>query len=60
MDVTIRRVRADEAMALKAVRLAALADAPTAFGSTYADEARRPERVLAGPGGARGDRAKPA
>ena len=43
MDVTIRRVRADEAMALKAVRLAALADAPTAFGSTYAGEAQRPD-----------------
>ena len=43
VDVTIRRVRADEAMALKAVRLAALADAPTAFGSTYAGEARRPD-----------------
>ena len=44
MDVTIRRVRADEAMALKALRLAALADAPTAFGSTYAGEAGRTEQ----------------
>ncbi len=38
MDVTVRRVRADEGAALKAIRLAALADAPSAFGSSYAAE----------------------
>ena len=48
MDVTIRRVRADEAMALKALRLAALADAPTAFGSTHAEEARCPDEFWRG------------
>ena len=59
MDVTIRRVRADEAMALKAVRLAALADAPTAFGSTYAGEAQRPDEFWRDRA-ARGRRAMPA
>lgn len=39
MEAVIRRVRPDEGPALKAVRLAALADSPSAFGSSYAAEA---------------------
>ena len=42
MPTTIRRVRADEAAVLRSVRLAALADAPTAFASRHADEAALP------------------
>jgi GNAT superfamily N-acetyltransferase len=38
MSVTVRRVRAGEWSELKAVRLAALQDEPSAFGSTYAAE----------------------
>jgi ribosomal protein S18 acetylase RimI-like enzyme len=40
--VRIRRVAAGEADTLRAVRLRALADAPLAFGSTYAREAAYP------------------
>lgn len=40
MDV--RRIRADEGPRLRALRLKALADAPTAFGSTFAEELARP------------------
>ena len=36
--VEIRRIRADEGLRLKALRLRALADAPTAFGSNLARE----------------------
>lgn len=36
--ITVRRVRADEVEAYKRVRLAALADSPSAFGSTYERE----------------------
>src|SRR5262245_45019348 len=41
----IRRIRADEGLALRALRLHALADAPTAFGSTLAREEGFPETV---------------
>ena len=37
----VRRVRADEGRALRAIRLAALQESPAAFGSTYEAEARR-------------------
>ena len=39
----VRRVRADEGPVLKTVRLAALADAPSAFGSSYAAEVDQPD-----------------
>ena len=41
----IRRIRADEGLALRALRLHALADTPTAFGSTLAREEAYPESV---------------
>jgi hypothetical protein len=37
-SVEIRRIRADEGLRLREVRLRALADAPTAFGSSLARE----------------------
>ena len=40
--MVVRRIRADEGRRLREVRLAALADAPDAFASTYADEVARP------------------
>lgn len=45
MGLTIRRIRANEGLRLRALRLQALADAPTAFGSTLAVEAAFPESV---------------
>jgi ribosomal protein S18 acetylase RimI-like enzyme len=42
VDVTVRRVRADEGSVLKAVRLAALVESPSAFGSSYVAEVDQP------------------
>ncbi|SRR5579883_1136258 len=42
-DVQIRRIRADEGMRLREIRLRALAEAPTAFGSTLAEGEQLPE-----------------
>jgi GNAT superfamily N-acetyltransferase len=41
----IRRIRAEEGLALRALRLAALADSPMAYGSTFAREDAYPEAV---------------
>jgi ribosomal protein S18 acetylase RimI-like enzyme len=43
VDVTVRRVRADEGPVLKAVRLAALLDSPSAFASSHAAEVDQPD-----------------
>ena len=43
VQAVVRRVRADEGPVLKSVRLAALADAPSAFGSSYAAEVDQPD-----------------
>lgn len=42
MPVTVRQVRAEEAEQFRAIRLRALADAPTAFASTVAETEVRP------------------
>ena len=44
VDVSVRRVRAGEGSLLKAVRLAALLESPSAFGSTHAAEVAQPNR----------------
>jgi RimJ/RimL family protein N-acetyltransferase len=44
VTVTVRRIRPDEWEALKALRLSALADTPSAFGSTHAREAAFDDR----------------
>jgi ribosomal protein S18 acetylase RimI-like enzyme len=41
--ISVRRVDPDDAQLLKTVRLAALEDAPSAFGSTHAAEVGRPD-----------------
>ena len=43
----ILRITDGDATTLKTIRLAALADAPSAFGSTYAEEVERPDAVWA-------------
>jgi len=42
MSVVVRRLRPDEALPFRELRLRALADAPAAFGSTHAEERTRP------------------
>jgi len=44
-DPQIRRIRADEWLAMRSLRLHALADAPTAYGSTLAQEQSYSEEV---------------
>jgi GNAT superfamily N-acetyltransferase len=59
MSLNIRRIRPDEGLRLRALRLHALADAPTAFGSTLAQEEAFVEDVWharAGSGAAGTDR----
>ena len=41
--MNIRRIRAEEGLRLRELRLRALADAPTAFGSTLVEEQARPK-----------------
>src|SRR5262245_58770770 len=43
--MVVRRVRSDESLRLRALRLRALADAPSAFGSTLAREEAFPDEV---------------
>ena len=43
--IEIRRIRADEGLRLRALRLRALSDSPTAYGSTLASEESYPEAV---------------
>jgi ribosomal protein S18 acetylase RimI-like enzyme len=58
VDVTVRRVRADEGAVLRVVRLAALLESPSAFGSSHAAEVDQPDghwssRASLGASGAR-------
>jgi ribosomal protein S18 acetylase RimI-like enzyme len=43
MNVTVRRIFANEGPALKSIRLEALRDSPSAFGSTYVEEVSEPD-----------------
>jgi ribosomal protein S18 acetylase RimI-like enzyme len=43
VDVTVRRIRPGDGPVLKSVRLAALKESPSAFGSTHAAEVDRPD-----------------
>ncbi len=45
MNPALRRIRADEGLKLRSLRLRALADAPMAFGSTLAREQSFPDNV---------------
>src|SRR5262249_26799259 len=45
MNLNVRRIRADEGLQLRALRLRALADSPTAFGSTLVREEAFPDHV---------------
>jgi GNAT superfamily N-acetyltransferase len=45
MNARVRRIRADEALPLRTLRLRALADSPLAFGSTLAREEAFPDEV---------------
>src|SRR5215467_2320854 len=45
MAPTVRRIRADEALPLRTLRLHALGDSPASFGSTLAREEAFPESV---------------
>ena len=47
MAVGVRRVRSDEGPLLKQVRLAALADTPSAFSKTHAEESAYPDEEWA-------------
>jgi hypothetical protein len=40
----VRRMRADEWLALRSLRLEALQDSPLSYGSTYAGDVVRPDR----------------
>jgi GNAT superfamily N-acetyltransferase len=57
VNLNVRRIRADEGLQLRALRLRALADAPMAFGSTLAREEAFAEHVWheRAAGGASGD-----
>lgn len=43
MEFSVRRIRADEGPAMRAIRLRALSDAPEAFGSEYGETSERPD-----------------
>jgi GNAT superfamily N-acetyltransferase len=45
MNLEVRRIRSEEGLNLRAIRLRALSDAPMAFGSTLAREEAFPESV---------------